>query len=214
MNQYLNKDQQRVTFFHRSQSQKSDRRSQLILTAIMLGVGVLVVLFTPPPAKAENMAECGDWMSHQFNKLNSTESVQLCEQFAGQVLVVVNTASQCGFTPQFEQLEAIYQTYKEQGFSVIGFPSNDFNQDRGSEEKTAKVCYLDYGVTFPMIERTHVKGEKANPVFQSLSNQSGISPSWNFYKYIIDRQGEVVAVFSSQTKPTDSAMVDAIEKVL
>ncbi|MGR5065261.1 glutathione peroxidase [Photobacterium sp. DNB22_13_2] len=180
----------------------------------MIGTCILAVILASAQAKAETPAECGDWMNYQLNKLNSTESVQLCEQFAGQVLVVVNTASQCGFTPQYEQLETVYQQYKDQGFSVIGFPSNDFNQDRGSEENTAKVCYLDYGVTFPMMERTHVKGEKANPVFQELSNQSGISPKWNFYKYIIDRKGNVVAVFSSRTNPTDLAMVDAIEKAL
>ncbi|PSU35205.1 glutathione peroxidase [Photobacterium lutimaris] len=175
---------------------------------------MVAVILAIPEAKAEKPAECKGWMNHSFNKLNSTDSVQLCEQFAGQVLVVVNTASQCGFTPQFEQLEAVYQQYKDQGFSVIGFPSNDFNQDRGSEENTAKVCYLDYGVTFPMMERTSVIGEKVNPVFQHLSKQSGLSPNWNFYKYIINRKGDVVAVFSSQTNPTEPAMLGAIEKAL
>ncbi|AJR08821.1 glutathione peroxidase [Photobacterium gaetbulicola] len=174
----------------------------------------LIATLLAGPAGVQSQPECESWLDQQFNKLNSTETVRLCEQFAGQVLLVVNTASQCGFTPQFEQLEAVYQDYKEQGFSVIGFPSNDFNQDRGSEENSAKVCYLDYGVTFPMLERTHIRGEKANPVFQHLAKQTGIQPKWNFYKYIIDRQGEVIAVFSSQTKPTDATMLNAIEKAL
>ena len=184
------------------------------VTACILGVCVVASVLSAPAARAEAQSECSAWLDQQFTKLNSTESVGLCEQFAGQVLVVVNTASQCGFTPQFEQLEAVYQNYKEQGLSVIGFPSNDFNQDRGSEENTAKVCYLDYGVTFPMVERTHIKGNNANPVFKHLASETGITPKWNFYKYIIDRQGEVVAVFSSQTNPTDSVLIEAIEKAL
>ena len=200
------------------QKQPVNQSRRLSMTACILGVCLAAGAFYSQTVRAEaksaSQAQCGAWFDQQFNKLNSTESVKLCEQFAGQVLVVVNTASQCGFTPQFEQLEAVYQDYKEQGFSVIGFPSNDFNQDRGSEENTAKVCYLDYGVTFPMVERTHIKGEKANPVFQHLAKETGISPKWNFYKYIVDRQGEVVAVFSSRTNPTDAVMIDAIEKAL
>ncbi|MDV5168624.1 glutathione peroxidase [Photobacterium rosenbergii] len=200
------------------QKKPVDQARRLSMTACILGVCLVAGTFYSQTVRAEAkpaaQAECGAWFDQQFNKLNSTESVKLCEQFAGQVLLVVNTASQCGFTPQFEQLESVYQRYKEQGFSVIGFPSNDFNQDRGSEATSAKVCYLDYGVTFPMMERTHVKGSAANPIFTHLTNESGISPKWNFYKYIVDRQGEVVAVFSSQTNPTDAVMIDAIEKSL
>lgn len=200
------------------QKQLVDQTYRQSAIACLLGICVATIALYTPSIKAETQlsaqTECGAWFDQKFNKLNSTESVKLCEQFAGQVLVVVNTASQCGFTPQFEQLEAVYQNYKDKGFSVIGFPSNDFNQDRGSEENTAKVCYLDYGVTFPMVERTNIKGNNANPVFKHLANETGITPKWNFYKYIIDRQGEVVAVFSSRTNPTDTVMIDAIEKAL
>lgn len=96
-------------------------------------------------------SSCPDILQGKQRLLNSTEEIELCDAFKGKTLLVVNTASQCGFTPQFEQLEQLHQTYKDQNFAVVGFPSNDFRQDRGSEEKTAKICYLDYGVTFPMM---------------------------------------------------------------
>lgn len=157
---------------------------------------------------------CSKLLSHQFKKLNSSDEIDLCAQFRGKVLLVVNTASQCGYTPQFEQLEALHQRYHQQGLSVIGFPSNDFRQDRGSEADSAKVCYLDYGVTFTMFERSHVTGEQANPVFRQLANDAGVAPSWNFFKYIVDRNGKAVAVFSSRTTPDDPLIVATIEKLL
>nr|WP_273859652.1 glutathione peroxidase [Photobacterium sp. GSS17] len=157
---------------------------------------------------------CSKLLSHQFKKLNSSDEIDLCAQFRGKVLLVVNTASQCGYTPQFEQLEALHQRYRQQGLSVIGFPSNDFRQDRGSEADSAKVCYLDYGVTFTMLERSHVTGEQANPVFRQLANDAGVAPSWNFFKYIVDRNGKAVAVFSSRTTPDDPLIVATIEKLL
>ena len=138
----------------------------------------------------------------------------MCQQFKGEVLLIVNTASQCGFTPQYKQLEQVYQQYKADGFSVVGFPSNDFKQDRGNEADTAKVCYLDYGVTFPMMERTNIKGETVNPVFQTLAHETGVVPQWNFFKYVIDRKGDVVGVFSSRIEPTDDTIIDMIEKQL
>ncbi|MBV1839448.1 glutathione peroxidase [Photobacterium ganghwense] len=157
---------------------------------------------------------CSKLLSHQFKKLNSSDEIDLCAQFRGKVLLVVNTASQCGYTPQFEQLEALHQRYRQQGLSIIGFPSNDFRQDRGSEADSAKVCYLDYGVTFTMLERSHVTGEQANPVFRQLANDAGVAPSWNFFKYIVDRNGKAVAVFSSRTTPDDPLIVATIEKLL
>lgn len=165
-------------------------------------------------ANDEQPAECADVLNHTFNKLNSSEALSMCQQFNGKVLLIVNTASQCGFTSQFEQLENIYQQYKGRGFTVIGFPSNDFRQDRGSEADTAKVCYLDYGVTFPMMERTQIRGVSANPVFKVLAEKSGITPKWNFYKYLVDRDGEVVSVFASSTLPTDDAITEMIDNLL
>nr|WP_249199410.1 glutathione peroxidase [Photobacterium sp. GJ3] len=165
----------------------------------------------PAQAKTET---CPALLDHEFGKLNSTDKMNLCEQFKGKVLLFVNTASQCGFTPQYKGLETLYQTYKDQGFAVIGFPSNDFFQDRGSEENTAKICYLDYGVTFPMVNRSAVRGSDANPVFHQLAEDSGVTPKWNFYKYLVDREGKVVTVFASTTKPDDSQLTHSIEQLL
>lgn len=146
--------------------------------------------------------------------LNSTQSINLCDSFRGKTLLVVNTASQCGFTPQFEELEALYQTYKQRDFVVVGFPSNDFYQDRGSEENSAKVCYLDYGVTFPMMARSSVKDSQANPVFAEIARQAGVTPRWNFYKYLIDNQGNVVATFPSSVSPTSPQLISLLEQQL
>ncbi|MGF1760770.1 glutathione peroxidase [Photobacterium sagamiensis] len=180
------------------------RSKQLLISGLLLSCSLGV-------QAAEG---CPEILNHSFNKLNSSEKVAMCQQFKGEVLLIVNTASQCGFTPQYKQLERIHQKYKDKGFSVVGFPSNDFKQDRGSEADTAKVCYLDYGVTFPMMERTNIKGETVNPVFQSLAHETGVVPQWNFFKYVIDRKGDVVGVFSSRIEPTDDTIIDMIEKQL
>ncbi|CAE6919754.1 Belongs to the glutathione peroxidase family [Vibrio sp. B1REV9] len=159
-------------------------------------------------------ASCPEILQGKQRLLNSTNEINLCEEFKGKTLLVVNTASQCGFTPQLEQLETLHQTYKDNNFSVIGFPSNDFRQDRGSEENTAKICYLDYGVTFPMMARTSVLGENANPLFSAISEQAGIAPKWNFYKFLIDKNGKVVATFPSSTSPMSTTLTSIIEKQL
>ncbi|UTZ39445.1 glutathione peroxidase [Vibrio campbellii] len=159
-------------------------------------------------------SSCPDILQGKQRLLNSTEEIALCDAFKGKTLLVVNTASQCGFTPQFEQLEQLHQTYKDQNFAVVGFPSNDFRQDRASEEKTAKICYLDYGVTFPMMARTSVLGENANPVFAEITNQAGVTPKWNFYKFLINKDGKVVATFPSSTSPTSTTLTNMIEQQL
>lgn len=159
-------------------------------------------------------SSCPDILQGKQRLLNSTEEIALCDAFKGKTLLVVNTASQCGFTPQFEQLEQLHQAYKDQNFAVVGFPSNDFRQDRGSEEKTAKICYLDYGVTFPMMARTPVLGENANPVFAEITNQAGVTPKWNFYKFLINKDGKVVATFPSSTSPTSTTLTNMIEQQL
>lgn len=159
-------------------------------------------------------SSCPDILQGKQRLLNSTEEIDLCERFKGKVLLVVNTASQCGFTPQFEQLETLYQTYKDKNFAVIGFPSNDFKQDNGSEENSAKICYLDYGVTFPMMARSSVMGADANPVFSEISQQAGVSPRWNFYKFLISKEGKVIATFPSSTSPTSTTLTDIIDQQL
>ncbi len=158
--------------------------------------------------------QCPEILQSTQRLLNTDQSVDLCQRFKGKTLLVVNTASQCGFTSQYTQLEQLHQAYQQQGFSVVGFPSNDFKQDRGSEAQSAKVCYLDYGVTFPMMARSQIKGSQANPVFAQISQQAGVEPRWNFYKYLINREGQVVATFPSSTSPMSTTLTQAIEKHL
>lgn len=159
-------------------------------------------------------AECPAVLQHELPKLRSKDSIDLCEQFQGKALVVVNTASFCGFAPQFEGLEALYQQYKDDGLAILGVPSDDFFQESDDAEETAEVCYVNYGVTFPMAQTQPVRGGNAIPLFKELAEQAGGAPRWNFYKYVVDRNGKVVAYFSSKVKPDDPELIAAVEKAL
>lgn len=158
-------------------------------------------------------AECPALLQGSLPELRGKGQVDLCERFAGKPLVVINTASYCGFAPQFEGLEATYKEYHEQGLEMLGVPSNDFKQEDDNAENTAKVCYANYGVTFTMTKALPVRGKDAVPLFVELANQSS-APKWNFYKYVVDRQGKVVGNFSSLTKPDDPAFREAIEQAI
>lgn len=171
----------------------------------------LAFALTAGPAMAD---ECPALLQQELPKLRSKESVDLCEAFRGKALVVVNTASHCGFTPQFKGLEALYQRYKAQGLEVLGVPSDDFFQESDDEAETAEVCYVNYGVTFTMTQTQPVRGRDATPLFRQLADQAGQAPRWNFYKYVVDRNGSVVAHFSSKVQPDDPRMIAAVEKAL
>ena len=158
-------------------------------------------------------AACGNLLDYDHRRLASSQEVNLCEAYAGQVIVVVNTASRCGFTSQFEGLEALYQKYREQGLMVLGFPSDDFRQEMADEEETAEVCYINYGVSFPMFATTSVRGDSANVLFQTL-NDATAPPQWNFTKYLIDRDGNVADRFGSRTTPLDSELEQRVQELL
>jgi glutathione peroxidase len=135
--------------------------------------------------------------------------------------MVVNTASKCGFTPQFADLEKLYQEYKDQGFEILGFPSNEFaGQEPNSSDKAEEFCQINYGVSFPIMEKTHVKkGPEQSEVFRYLTNKDengkvNLAPMWNFQKYLIDKQGKVVDYFMSFTSPTAPKVKKAIQKLL
>ncbi|MEW6757072.1 MAG: glutathione peroxidase [Acidobacteriota bacterium] len=139
------------------------------------------------------------------------------KDYEGRVLLIVNTASKCGFTPQYEGLEKLYETYKDKGFVVLGFPSNDFlGQEPGSDAEIAQFCRLNYGVTFPVFTKSRVKGKDMNPLYRFLTEQSGFDGdiSWNFNKFLVDRKGRVVARFGSRTAPQDEELVKAVEGAL
>ncbi|CAD5107715.1 glutathione peroxidase [Zestomonas carbonaria] len=158
-------------------------------------------------------AECPALLLGELPKLRAKESIDLCQRFAGKPLLIVNTASYCGFAPQFKGLESLYKEYQAQGLEVLGVPSNDFRQEDADSEKTAEVCYVNYGVTFTMTEPQVVTGDQAIPLFKDLAEQSG-PPRWNFYKYVVDRQGKVVASFSSRTKPDNDKLREALEQAI
>jgi glutathione peroxidase len=159
---------------------------------------------------------CSDLLKSEFRPLAGKETVDLCKTYGGKVLLVVNTASKCGFTPQYDALEKLDAKYRDRGFAVLGFPSNDFmGQEPGTEEEIKEFCTLTYGVKFAMFEKVNVKEGKANPFYRKLAAESeGRYPSWNFYKYLIDRNGKVVADFSSKVKPDDEQIASRIEALL
>ena len=171
----------------------------------------LLVLTTSLPTIACESA----LLDQDFRRLASTEEVNLCEAYSGKVVLVVNTASKCGNTPQYDGLEKLYEQYGEEGLVVLGFPSNDFmGQEPGSEEKIEEFCRLTYGVEFPMFEKTSVKKDNADPFYVALAESSGTYPTWNFHKYLIGRDGELISDFSPRTQPYDDKLVAAIEQAL
>ena len=171
---------------------------------------VLVGLLAVGPALAGETL-----LDRDYRQLAGKEKVNLQAAYGGQVLLVVNTASKCGFTPQYEGLGAMHAKYKDRGFAVLGFPSNDFmGQEPGSEEQIQEFCTLTYGVKFPMFEKVQVRGADATPLYLDLAKATGEAPGWNFHKYLIDRDGKVVASFGSRTTPDDPKLVAEIEKLL
>jgi glutathione peroxidase len=175
-----------------------------------------IVLFALLASGSALAQQCGDLVAAKFRPLAGKETVDLCKAYAGKVLLVVNTASKCGYTPQYEGLEALNAKYADRGFAVLGFPSNDFRQQEpGTESEIRDFCTLTYGVKFPMFEKVHVKQESAHPFYAGLAAASGGRyPSWNFYKYLIDRNGKVVADFASKVAPDDRDLVTRIEGLL
>lgn len=162
------------------------------------------------PIKKQN--NCQDFTNITLRKLRSKEFVNLC-QFENQPLLIVNTASNCGFTPQFAGLEAVYNKYKEQGLVVLGFPSDDFFQEENNEQDTAKVCFVNYGVTFTMFATSAVRGSDANPIFKHLNSQTS-SPNWNFYKYLVSADRKTITRFNSKVAPESEKLTAAIEATL
>lgn len=172
---------------------------------LLLAAGVLLAA----PAFA------ADLLDVSYRPLAGKEPVNLEQRYHGQVLLVVNTASKCGFTPQYEGLEKLNQDLKNRGFAVLGFPSNDFKgQDPGSEQEIQEFCTLTYGVKFPMFEKVHVLGAQATPLYQRLTAASGVAPAWNFHKYLIGRDGRFIAQFPSRVTPDDPQLKAAIERAL
>ena len=171
----------------------------------------LIMIFLVNPAFGCNSA----LLDHNFRRLSAPDTVNLCEAYSGKALLVVNTASKCGYTPQYEGLEQLHEKYEQRGLIVLGFPSNDFmGQEPGTEAEIQNFCRLTYSVKFPMFEKTTVKKEHAHPFYVQLAELSGTYPTWNFHKYLIGRDGKLIMQFSPHTQPFDPVVVTAIEQAL
>jgi glutathione peroxidase len=170
--------------------------------------------FAAQPAALASAAACPKVLQHQFPKLQDESPQNLC-QFAGKVILVVNTASYCGFASQYEGLETLYARYEKRGLVVLGFPSNDFGkQEPGSSKEIADFCFNTYGVKFPMFAKSVVSGSGKNAFFAALEKATGKSPQWNFHKYLIDRNGKVIASFPSDMDPQSPTLLGALERAL
>ncbi|WP_255593453.1 glutathione peroxidase [Acidovorax sp. sic0104] len=160
-----------------------------------------------------NATACPATLQHTFLRLQDEKPQSLC-QYAGKVVLVVNTASFCGFTGQYKGLEELYARYKDRGLVVLGFPSNDFSQETGSNQQIADFCESTFGVKFPMFAKSSVKGADASPLFLQLARLSGTAPRWNFHKYLLGRDGKLIDQYSSLTAPDNKGLVRAIEQQL
>ena len=196
---------------HPSNRIQGNRMIRKLIFGLTLALGCVSVTTNAadtnsPSAKTDT---CDDFTNVSLRKLRSTETLNLCE-FKNKPLLIVNTASNCGFTSQFEGLETLYKKYKEQGLVVLGFPSDDFFQEENDEKDTAKVCYVNYGVTFPMLATSAVRGSDANPIFKHLNAKTS-SPNWNFYKYVVSADRQTVTRFNSRVKPDSAKLESAIK---
>ena len=187
-----------------------------VLIALAAATAVLAL-----PARAQALAgvadpaaACPALLQHSFPRLQDEKPQNLC-QYAGKVLLVVNTASKCGFTPQYEGLEALHAKYGPQGLVVLGFPSGDFGgQELNDAKAIADFCFNTYGVKFPMFSKSKVSGATANPLYRQLVKVTGQAPGWNFHKYLIGRDGQALGSFDSNVRPGSAALVATIEKAL
>jgi glutathione peroxidase len=180
---------------------------------VALGVGLAAAVLSASPVAADPAPKVGSFYELQTKALDGKPSD--LGQYKGKVALVVNVASQCGFTPQYKGLQALRDEMKGRGFEVLGFPSNDFGgQEPGSPEEIATFCQKNYGVTFPIFQKLVTKeGAEQSPIYAWLG-QSGNLPKWNFSKYVIGKDGTVRAFFGSKTTPEDAALREAIEKAL
>lgn len=157
----------------------------------------------------------GGVLDHQFRQLAVRETVDLRAAYGGDVVLIVNTASKCGFTPQYEALESMHARLRPRGFAVLGFPSGDFNEQEFDDEAAIQeFCTLTYGVKFPMFQKVHVTGPDTTPMYRQLAQATGQAPEWNFHKYLVGRDGRILGQWGSSTKPDAPEILAAIQRAL
>ena len=160
-----------------------------------------------------NAFSCSDLLDTDMRILDSAETKNLCE-YEGKALLVVNVASRCGYTYQYAGLQKLYESYKDEDFLVIGIPSRDFLQEYSDESDVAEFCSTEYGVDFPMFSTVKVRGKKPHPFYKKLTAETGVTPSWNFNKYLISKEGKVISTYGSKVKPDSQELIAAIESIL
>ena len=185
----------------------------LLFGALLLPVPAPVAAQTATVAPVVASGNCPAILQKTFKKLQDESDQSLC-QYAGKVILVVNTASFCGYTSQYEGLEALYAKYASKGLVVLGFPSNDFQQEPGNSQQIADFCFNTYGVKFPMFAKTSVVGKEVNPLYADLARVTNKRPEWNFHKYLLDRSGKPVDSFASVVSPTDRRFISEVERLL
>lgn len=182
-------------------------------TLIMLSM--LFALPTSAFAEQRNVHICNGQQQYLKRRLDSEQQDNICERYKGKVMMVVNTASRCAYTDQYDDLEKLYDEFKKRGLVVLGFPSNDFgNQEPGNEKSIKNFCRLTYGVQFPMYAKTRVRGNDVDPLYRRLAAASGQVPQWNFHKYLIDREGKLVGSYGSSISPYNKQILTMIEQLL
>ena len=185
--------------------------------AITALAGLTLALLAAAPAQAQSAAAaCPELLQQRQPRLQDEKPIDLCS-YGGKVLLVVNTASYCGFTPQYKSLETLYQRYGSRGLVVLGFPSNDFSQEPGNNEAIADFCENTFSVRFPMFAKSSVKpgsGVTVNPLYTALAARTGQAPRWNFHKYLVSRDGRQVISRPSATDPLSPEFVREVEKLL
>lgn len=202
------------------------RRTSIVFLGIaagMVSIGAIVAREgSPTPLAAvyavNERGSATDRYVLEYEMARLDGESQSLKEYEGQVVLIVNVASKCGNTPQYEGLQTLHETYSERGFTVLGFPANNFgNQEPGSDEEIAEFCKQNYGVTFPMFSKISVKGEDIHPLYDELTSMPepiGGEVEWNFQKYLVDREGNVVMKFAHRVKPQDERLVGAIESLL
>jgi len=196
-------------------------RQTIVLLVLVAAAGVMAVMIgtgrlESDPEPALEKAPSPYVLKHEMNRIDGTK--ESLEKYKGKVVLIVNTASKCGLTPQYEALESVYREYKDRGLVILGFPANNFmGQEPGSNNEIAEFCTERFEVSFPMFEKISVKGDKTHPLYKQLASQpkpAGGAPNWNFTKYLIDREGKAVIRFDPKVTPKDKKITTEIEKLL
>lgn len=185
------------------------------LPYLVLTLSISLTVSPPASSVEQNIQVCKNDSQFIKRRLSGSEMDNICETYKGKVMLIVNTASRCAYTDQYDGLEKLYANYKTQGLVVLGFPSNDFGKQEPGDEKTIKeFCRLTYGVEFPMYAKTKIKGEHADSFYRALASAAKQSPKWNFHKYLLNRKGELIGSYSSAIKPDNKELLSKIEQAL